>query len=143
MVNPNVYQNIQKAIADRVLSDDEMISLIEDRYDPVYVDSELFPRMDSEDEVIVKDWYTLSNLDSGFEVHYPFHIWSDINNGGPSKVQDIGHALFNLFQWQEFDVADFQLIYCKRLFSSGAMRDPVDPNVFHMVQKYAIYLQKD
>lgn len=111
---------------------------------PYYVvqvpDSATYPYVSTPGDATSAPWYTMAES-RGEEFLWSFHIWNDLDHGGPQRMSTIADALMAAMDDAEFPVLGYNLLMFRRVFSTPPMRQEGDPKLFQRVIRYRVILE--
>lgn len=111
-------------------------------YYPAYVpDDAAYPYVATPGDAVSRPWYTMGDM-KGEELIWSFHVWCDLDNGGPTKTRQIASAIMQAMDDAAVSATGYHTLMFRRIHSTPPMRQQNDPKLFQQVIRYRVILQQ-
>jgi hypothetical protein len=149
-----IWEPLQIAIVSLITSDTEFYNLTNrKRKDSSTVDTgaqyyvsyipdyAVYPYVETPGDAVSRPFYEFEGGKQE-EPIWPFHIWSDLESGGPLVCVRIADVIDNILTTKDLSVTGWTTMKCQLIYSTQPMREEGNPNIYHMVMRYHLMLDK-
>jgi len=137
-----MWDDISKAVHDYLTKDFEFKDKCGRYYIYIVPDDWEYPYVTSFSQE-ASSWRSLANKVQGEDIEeFPFWVHCDFQEGGPSKCREITDIIDSAFNYETFDVDNYNLLSCKRQTWMKPIKEP-ERDVWHQLITFNMRFEKE